>query len=69
MDLLQESQGDDVMVISELTAADLTKLISLLSEEIAVMGVRLNTYPEKAGEIREIIRKNEAIIEKLEKMF
>ncbi|MCX7710852.1 MAG: hypothetical protein N2484_13520 [Clostridia bacterium] len=57
------------MILSELTTSDLTKLISLLSEEIAALGARLKLYPEKSEEIMEIIRKNERIIDKLEKMF
>jgi hypothetical protein len=56
------------MIVSELTAADLTKLVSLLSEEIAVLSVRMKMYPEKAVEYHDQIKKNEKIIVKLEKM-
>lgn len=56
------------MIISELTNTDITKLISMLSEEIAALGVRIKSYPQKSVEIQKAIRENEAIIEKLEKM-
>lgn len=63
-----KDEGVMKMIVSELTAADLTKLVSLLSEEIAVLSVRIKIYPEKNAEYQDQIKKNEVIIEKLEKM-
>jgi hypothetical protein len=63
-----KDKGVMEMIVSELTAADLTKLVSLLSEEIAVLSVRMKMYPEKAAEYQDQIEKNEKIIVKLEKM-
>lgn len=57
------------MIVSELTTADLTKLISILSEEIAALSVRAKMYPEKQEEINSIINKNELLIYKLERML
>lgn len=56
------------MIISELTTAEVTKLISLLSEEIAALSVRSEIYPERQEENNKIITQNEIIIEKLERM-
>lgn len=57
------------MIISELTTAELTKIITLLAEEIAVLEVRLKAYPDKKEEYVKIITSNEKLIEKLERMF
>lgn len=59
----------DLMIISELTTSDVTKLITILSEEIAVLGIRMKAYPDKTEEYQRLIKINERIIEKLEKMF
>ena len=57
------------MIVSELTTTDLTKLISLLSEEMAALTVRMKMYPEKTPELQEDIKRNGQIIVKLDKMY